>query len=206
MAAPSSAIVNAPKSESAPPTIQTRKTSPAEPVARAIALGTRNTPVPIMWPTTMAIAAAGPSPRTSSSRFSLIALLKRRPYAGTLSSSLLARLTAHPVANVTLAPIRTYHVKATLVNPNTHKIATNPANMPTSAPRALARRSSVPSRNSPSKLPKGSDATVNPASSSGPHFTSPNLAHEKQRQNAIRAFAGDEQRRVLREHIEEHAD
>src|SRR5207245_3498537 len=36
MAAPSSAIVSAPKSESAPPAIHTRKTSPVEPVARAI--------------------------------------------------------------------------------------------------------------------------------------------------------------------------
>ena len=53
-----------------------------------------------------------------------------------------------------IVPIITYHVNATGVNRNTQRIATSPANMPTSAPRALAPRSSVPSKNRPSKLPK----------------------------------------------------
>src|SRR5213594_2976070 len=74
MAAPSSATVSAPKRESAPPTIQTRNTSPTEPADLAIALGTRNTPVPMMWPTTIAIVAHGPSPCTSSNFFSPMSL------------------------------------------------------------------------------------------------------------------------------------
>src|SRR6516162_9590567 len=77
MAAPSSAIVNAPNSESTPPTIQTRKTSPTEPVARVIAPGTRNTPVPMMWPTTIAMAAHAPSPSTSCGFSSLMFLRLR---------------------------------------------------------------------------------------------------------------------------------
>src|SRR2546429_3494912 len=75
--------------------------------------------------------------------------------------------------NVTHAPIRKYHVYATFVNCNMLKTAASPANIPTSAPRAFAPRSKVPSRNKPSKLPKGSEATVSPASSRGPHLTNP---------------------------------
>src|SRR2546429_6651374 len=62
--------------------------------------------------------------------------------------------------NVTHAPIRKYHVYATFVNCNMLKTAASPANIPTSAPRAFTPRSKVPSRNKPSKLPKGSEATV----------------------------------------------
>src|SRR5437660_300000 len=75
--------------------------------------------------------------------------------------------------NVTHAPIRKYHVYATFVNCNMLKTAASPANIPTSAPRAFTPWSKVPSRNKPSKLPKGSEATVSPVSSSGPHLTNP---------------------------------
>src|SRR6267378_1181013 len=83
------------------------------------------------------------------------------------------RLIIDPIAKVTLAPIMKYHVKATLVNWKTHRMVASPANMPMRAPRALALRSSVPNRKSPSKLPKGSEITVKPASRSGPHFIRP---------------------------------
>jgi hypothetical protein len=42
------------------------------------------------------------------------------------------------------------------------------------APVAFARRSIVPSKNIPNKLPKGNDATVNPVSSNDPHGRNPN--------------------------------
>src|SRR6266849_800265 len=83
------------------------------------------------------------------------------------------RLTNPPTANVTQAPMRTYHVNATDVKRKTHKMAARPANIPIRAPRAPARGSRVPSRKRPSRLPKGSEATVSPVSSSGPHFTRP---------------------------------
>ncbi|MGA2431304.1 MAG: hypothetical protein ABSH13_22600, partial [Candidatus Acidiferrum sp.] len=84
------------------------------------------------------------------------------------------RLTTVPTANVTQDPIITYQVNATVVNRSTHKIVANPKNMPVTAPNAFARRSNVPNKNNPSKLPSGSAATVNPASSKGPHLTNPN--------------------------------
>src|SRR5205823_2287092 len=83
------------------------------------------------------------------------------------------RLTTEPTRKVTLAPIRKYHVKATLVNHHTDKMTASPANMPASAPRELAARSRVPKRNRPSKLPKGKDTTVKPASRSWFHRTNP---------------------------------
>src|SRR5512146_936054 len=47
-----------------PPTIQAAKTRAAEPTARAISLLTRNTPVPMVSPITMATADQRPKPRT----------------------------------------------------------------------------------------------------------------------------------------------
>src|SRR5438034_724024 len=72
-----------------------------------------------------------------------------------------------------IAPTIQYQVYATLVNWNRHKIVGSPTSIPARAPRALAPRSNVPSRKRPRRLPKGRDATINPVSSSGPHFTKP---------------------------------
>src|SRR5271167_2145146 len=53
--------------------------------SRAISAGLRKMPVPIMVPTTMAAEAHGPRPRTSSNRFSLIALRGKDSAECTLS-------------------------------------------------------------------------------------------------------------------------
>src|SRR5258708_17609737 len=62
----------------------------------------------------------------------------------------------------------------------------NPANMPRRAPNAFALRSRVPSRNSPSKLPNGSETTVKPVSSSGPHFFRPKAIKTKPQARVMR--------------------
>src|SRR5271165_3955690 len=87
--------------------------------------------------------------------------------------SVIPRLTAAPTKKVVSEPIITYQVKAMVVKRKTHRIVASPAIMPASAPFAWARRSMVPSKNNPSRLPSGNAATVNPVSSSGPHFMNP---------------------------------
>src|SRR5216684_2215067 len=62
----------------------------------------------------------------------------------------------------------------------------NPPNMPMRAPSELALRSRVPSRKSPSKLPKGSETTVKPASRSGPHFFKPKATNTKPQARVMR--------------------
>ena len=74
IAAPNSAYESAPNSDSNPPTIHATNTTEMLRPSRAISAGFRNIPVPIIVPTTMAAEAHGPSPRTSSRRFSLIPL------------------------------------------------------------------------------------------------------------------------------------
>src|SRR5271156_2131251 len=61
--------------------------------------------------------------------------------------------------------------------------------MPANAPAALARRSMVPSRNSPSRLPSGRAATVRPVSSSGPHFTRPKAMRTQPQSSVARRDA-----------------
>src|SRR5215831_8383270 len=56
----------APASESSPPTIHARYTKRAEPTACIISAGTRKIPLPMMVPTTMALAWPTPSSRNSS--------------------------------------------------------------------------------------------------------------------------------------------
>src|SRR6202158_5414590 len=58
--------------------------------------------------------------------------------------------------------------------------------MPMRAPSAFALRSSVPRRKSPSKLPKGSETTVKPVSSSGPHFFKPKAIKTKPQARVMR--------------------
>src|SRR5271166_2662590 len=55
----------APASESTPPTIQARYTSHAEPTACIISAGTRKIPLPMMVPTTTALAWLTPRSRES---------------------------------------------------------------------------------------------------------------------------------------------
>src|SRR5260370_6603080 len=68
---PSSANENAPNMERIAPTIHAAKTMETLRPSRAISAGFRNIPVPIMVPTTIPADAHAPSPRTSSSRFSV---------------------------------------------------------------------------------------------------------------------------------------
>src|SRR5208337_1893735 len=184
IAAPSSAYDSAPKIESTAPTIHAANTIETERPSRAISAGFRKMPVPIIVPTTIAAEAHGPSPRTNSRRFSLIFLRpnSQPPSLARLSPanrhpaarrSEITRLTTAPTANVMHAPISTYHVNAIFVNRNTSSTVTSPANIPASDPLEFARASKVPSKNNPSELPNGREATVNPASSTGPHFTNP---------------------------------
>ena len=56
----------APNSVSTPPTIQARYTMLLEPTARIISWGTRKMPLPMMVPTTMAVACQTPSTRGRS--------------------------------------------------------------------------------------------------------------------------------------------
>src|SRR5271156_4634291 len=56
----------APKSVSSPPTIQARYTMLLEPTARIISWGTRKMPLPMMVPTTIAVACHTPSTRGRS--------------------------------------------------------------------------------------------------------------------------------------------
>jgi hypothetical protein len=63
--APSSAYVSAPKKDSNPPTSQARNTSLAEPTAIIICAGTRKMPLPMMVPTTTAVAWLTPRSRAS---------------------------------------------------------------------------------------------------------------------------------------------
>src|SRR6516164_1282918 len=72
MAAPSSAKESAPKRESMAPTTHAANTIETERPSRAISAGFRKMPVPIIVPTTMAVEAQGPRPRTSSRRFSVM--------------------------------------------------------------------------------------------------------------------------------------
>src|SRR6202022_3222890 len=83
------------------------------------------------------------------------------------------RLTREPAKKSVVEPINTYHVNAIFVRRHTQRMVMSPANIPASASLAFERRLSVPRRKSPSKLPKGSDATVSPASSTGPQVTRP---------------------------------
>ncbi len=64
--APNSAYVMAPNSDSNPPTIHARYTSDDEPTSRIISRGTRKMPLPIMVPTTIAMAWLAPSTRGKS--------------------------------------------------------------------------------------------------------------------------------------------
>src|SRR5664279_5172647 len=59
----------APASESTPPTIQARYTSHAEPTACIISAGTRKMPLPMMVPTTIALAWLTPSSRSREGVF-----------------------------------------------------------------------------------------------------------------------------------------
>ncbi len=93
--------------------------------SRAISAGFRKIPVPIMVPTTIAMEAHAPSPRTSSNRFSLIILRSRS--SEKCSSTPAAnrhevaarcaniRLTSAPSTKVTHDPISTYQVNAIFV-------------------------------------------------------------------------------------------
>src|SRR5215467_2197710 len=74
------------------------------------------------------------------------------------------RLTADPIRSVTHEPIQTHHVYATQLNFHTATIADNPQNIPVRAPAVFARLSKVPSKNNPSRQPKGKEATVKPSS------------------------------------------
>src|ERR1051326_6775437 len=66
--APSSAYVTAPNHDSSPPTIHTRKTVDADPVASIMRFGTRKMPLPMMTPTTIAPACSALRSRTSPGR------------------------------------------------------------------------------------------------------------------------------------------
>src|SRR5215472_4184049 len=184
MAAPSSANDSAPKIERIAPTIQAAKTTDTLRPSRAISAGFRKMPVPIMVPTTMATEAQGPRPRTSSRRFSLITLRSRDVGSSVVQEASGAphelaagcattRLTNAPSAKVTHDPIITYQVNATCVKPKTSRTQIRPPNIPTSEPSAFARGSNVPSKNRPSRLPKGSAATVSPASRRWPQGSNP---------------------------------
>src|SRR5260370_38947693 len=65
-------------------------------------------------------------------------------------------------------------------------IAASPQNIPVSAPVEFARRSIVPSKNNPSKLPKGKDATVKPVSSNEPQGTNPKAINTTPHTSVIR--------------------
>src|SRR5450432_337015 len=84
-----------------------------------------------------------------------------------------ARLTMAPTRKVMQAPINTNQVKATLVYRKTRRTEANPAIIPLREPFEFERESKVPRRKSPKRLPNGREATVSPASSKGPHLTSP---------------------------------
>src|SRR5450631_3900284 len=109
----------------------------------------------------------------------------KSPNYATIRFSPITRLTTVPTTNVTQDPIITYQVNATSVNRKTNKIVANPKNIPITAPKAFARRSRVPNKNKPNKLPSGKAATVNPASNNGPHFTNPNPIKTKPQKSVI---------------------
>src|SRR5579872_345947 len=96
------------------------------------------------------------------------------------------RLTAAPTAKVVRLPISTYHVYAIGVKLQMQRTVVRPANIPISAPVAVALRSSVPRRKRPKRLPKGRDATVKPASRSGPHFTKPKAIRMRPQTSVMR--------------------
>ena len=102
------------------------------------------------------------------------------------STGCVKRLTSEPTKKVTLEPIKTYHVKAIFVRRHTKRMVTSPANIPASAPLALERRLSVPRKKRPSKLPKGSEATVRPASRSGPQVIKPKPIRIRPQKNVMR--------------------
>src|SRR5271169_2020131 len=121
IAAPSSAKASAPKMDRSAPTTQAAKTMETKRPSRAISDGFRKIPVPTIVPTTIAAEAHGPSPRTSSKRFSLIPFRANFwqtsvDYRATLAGqdanccSGSARLTRAPTTKVTHEPIKTYHV------------------------------------------------------------------------------------------------
>ncbi len=60
--------------------------------------------------------------------------------------------------------MRTYQVKATVVNPHTNVIVTSPAIMPASASRSEMLVISVPMRKAPRTAPDAKDSTASPAS------------------------------------------
>src|SRR5215469_2113954 len=71
MAAPNSAKQRVPKSTMTPPAIQMTRTLHIEPTSRDMSLATRKTACPTMDPTTTAVAAHRPRPRTSSGGFAV---------------------------------------------------------------------------------------------------------------------------------------
>src|SRR5579862_7617833 len=109
-----------------------------------------------------------------------------RPHTFQRTSFRTARLTAAPTKNVPHDPIKTYQVYATLVVLHTVTVAASPKNIPVSAPTVFARLSSVPSRNNPSKLPNGNDATVSPVSSTRSQRTNPNAISTSPHASVIR--------------------
>src|SRR5207248_8210321 len=89
------------------------------------------------------------------------------------SLPLTRRLTSAPIKKVAHEPMRKYQVYATLENFHTLTVTASPQNIPVNAPVAFARRSMVPSKNNPSRLPSGNDVTVRPVSSNDPQRTKP---------------------------------
>src|SRR5439155_8173537 len=104
---PSSAKENAPKMERIAPTIDAAKTTETARPSRAISAGLRKMPVPIIVPTTIAPEAHAPSPRTNSSRFSLISVYASLQHEHDISRrydckvfAVRVRLAIAPTANV----------------------------------------------------------------------------------------------------------
>src|SRR5258708_2181526 len=64
-------------------------------------------------------------------------------------------------------------------------MALSPTNMPVKTPVEVARGSRNASRKSPSKLPKVTEAMVNPASSMGPHSSVPSTTRTTPQNNVI---------------------
>src|SRR5271157_4216906 len=79
----------APASDSTPPTIQARYTSQAEPTACIISAGTRKMPLPMMVPTTIALAWLTPRSRESEGTEVLLVcgicdIVQRKQKTGTI--------------------------------------------------------------------------------------------------------------------------
>src|SRR5579872_6688545 len=127
-------------------------------------LGTRKMPLPMMVPTTTAVAAAAPNSRNSPEELRTAGFLSASLIKDQLSLCclLLMALSRYPTTNVTVEPKTTYQVKATLVciHPtcgigaiHNHRLRATPHAIPIRAPVSVARLVNTPSKNTPNNPP-----------------------------------------------------